>query len=689
MEDCLTGHEDAFATAKRYHRAGDLRRAEEGYRRVLEDAPQDAPVHYYLGALCLAQGRYDEAATCLREATRRAPEHGSAHDLLGIALAKQGDGAGAEACFRRALALQPHHAGAHHNLGRALDERGALDEAEASYRAAIRLQSDHYEAQLGLASLLTRRERFPEALDHFRRAVALQPHSPEAHKHLADALFAQRHHGDAEPHYRAVIRLRPGQADAHLNLGIGLLHRGSYEEAVASLRAAVRCKPDSPIGYNNLGAALLKLRRHAEARANFEQALRLQPDLAEAHQNLVSLLVDEGDLDGAKKWLLRALELAPDSADAHYNRGVLLLRSGRPEESCAAFGRALELDPAHIEAHKCLGMARLALGDFAGGWPEYDWRLKLDRFAALRLRLPLWDGAPLAGKTILLIAEQGMGDTLQYVRYTPLLRARGGRVVVACQPPLLGILTNFPGVDRLVPQGGPPVPDVDVYAPLMSVPGLFGTTLDTIPADIPYLAADPALVAQWRARLRPADGLRVGIVWQGNREQIEDRYRSFPLACFAPLARVPGVRLFSLQKGFGAEQLDAPGVGFPVTDLGRPLDERTGAFVETAAVLKNLDLLVTADTALAHLAGALGVPVWVALSHAADCRWLRAREDTPWYPTMRLFRQTAPGAWAGVFERIAVALHQRIDATQPIGGTRALPAIARGPRGSGPDDPGT
>jgi tetratricopeptide (TPR) repeat protein len=658
------GHDDALATAKRYHRAGDLGRAEEGYRRALEDAPKDTQILYYLGALCLTQGRYHEAAAYLRDATCGAPENSSAHDLLGIALAKQGDSAGAEACFRRALALQPHHAGAHHNLGKALDDRGALDEAEASYREAIRLQSSHYDAQLGLALLLVKRRRLPEALDHFRNAAALRPNAPEVFKYLGDVLFDLRQYGEAEPHYREAIRLKPDFAEAHLNLGISLFHRGRYEEAVACHQAAVRCRPDSPMPYNNLGAALLRLGRLSEARVSFEAALRLKPDFAEAYQNLASLLADQGDFEGAEQFIERSLVLAPSSAEAHFNRGVFQHRRGRPEQSLASFERALEIDPEHIEAHKCLGIARLALGDFARGYPEYDWRLRLDRFAAARLPIPLWDGSPLGGKTIMLIAEQGLGDTLQYIRYAPLIRARGGRVIVACQRPLLDILNNFPGVDRLVPQGGEPVSDVDVYAPLLSLPGLFGTTPESIPADVPYLAANPELVDQWRRALEPSDGLRVGIAWQGSRDYVEDRYRSLPLTCFEPLARVPGVCLFSLQKGFGSEQLDAPSLAFPVTDLGRRLDERTGAFIETAAVLENLDLVITADTAVAHLAGALGVAVWVALCHAPECRWLREREDTPWYPTMRLFRQAAPGNWAGVFDRMAGALRQQTETTR-------------------------
>jgi hypothetical protein len=274
---------------------------------------------------------------------------------------------------------------------------------------------------------------------------------------------------------------------------------------------------------------------------------------------------------------------------------------------------------------------------------------------------PPWDGSPLDGRTILVHAEQGLGDTMQFLRYVPLVRRRGGRVILVCQPPLMRLLSRVPGIERLV-AWGEPLPEYDVQVPLMSLPGLFGTTLETVPAEVPYLDAEPALVEAWRHRLGSYAGFQVGIVWQGNPRFRFDRLRSIPLAQFAPLARVPGVHLLSLQKGPGRDQLAALPGSFPVTDLGHQLDETTGAFLDTAAVMKNLDLVITSDTVAAHLAGALGVPVWVALHDVPDWRWLLDREDSPWYPTMRLFRQTRPGQWEEVFERIAAALHRRLAA---------------------------
>jgi hypothetical protein len=258
-----------------------------------------------------------------------------------------------------------------------------------------------------------------------------------------------------------------------------------------------------------------------------------------------------------------------------------------------------------------------------------------------------------------------MGDTLQFLRYVPLAHRRGGRVILLCQPPLVRLLARTRGIERLLAHGDP-LPAFDVHVPLLCLPGLFGTTLERVPVDVPYLEAEPPLVEAWRHRLGSYPGFKVGIAWQGNPRFRQDRFRSIPLAQFAPLARVPGVHLLSLQKGVGREQLPALHGRFPVTDLGSELDETTGAFLDTAAVMKNLDLVVTSDTSIAHLAGALGVPVWVALQDVPDRRWLLDREDSPWYPTMRLFRQTRSGRWEDVFDRIAEALRRRMAAATEL-----------------------
>jgi hypothetical protein len=325
----------------------------------------------------------------------------------------------------------------------------------------------------------------------------------------------------------------------------------------------------------------------------------------------------------------------------------------------AEFRRAIRLAPNYAEAHKNLAHSLLRGGQFAEGWREYEWRWQCREFPRLPYTQPAWDGSPLEGRTLLLCAEQGLGDTIQFVRYAPLLKRRGGRTVVAAQKPLLPLLAGCPGIDALADRDAAP-PPYDVFAPLLSLPRLLGTTPADVPAEVPYLQARPDLVERWREELRPLDGFRVGIAWRGSPGYRMDRLRSFPLSHFEPLARLPGVRLVSLQKGPGVEQLRELDGRFPVVDLAGRLDEASGPFMDTAAVMRNLDLVVSCDTAVAHLAGALGVPVWLALSCAPEWRWLVGREDSPWYPTMRLFRQESAGAWEDVFRRMAAALRERI-----------------------------
>lgn len=324
------------------------------------------------------------------------------------------------------------------------------------------------------------------------------------------------------------------------------------------------------------------------------------------------------------------------------------------EEALARFERSIQLKPDYADPHLNRSLVWLLMGRWKEGWDEYEWRWQLRTVRRRDFRQPQWDGSSLAGRTILLHAEQGLGDTLNFIRYAPLVKAQGGRVLVVAPKPLLPLLAGCRGIDHLA-AFGEPLPDFDVQVPLLTLPRLLGTRTDNVPADVPYLHVDPQRVQRWRLWLVAYQGFKVGIAWQGDRKHRSDRQRSAALTQFAPLAQVPGVQLFSLQKGAGTEQL--AGCPFAVTDLGRWLDNAGGAFLDTAAVMRNLDLVICVDTALGHLAGGLGVPVWLALPFAPDWRWLCGRTDTPWYPTMRLFRQTHNGEWQSVFSDMAAELH--------------------------------
>jgi tetratricopeptide (TPR) repeat protein len=545
-------------------------------------------------------------------------------------------------------------------------QAGDRRRAEESYRQALRLDPSDGRTWFVLAKLCEAERRPDEAVACFRQAITCCPRDPEGPFALGSLLLHQANYPDAADAFRHCLQLRPDHVEALVNLGFVLGEQEKWDEARASYERALAVRPGLPEALHNLANVHREMGRLDEALACYDQALRRRPGYAKAHVNRGVALVKQGKVDEAVASIRRGLELDPDFAEAHSSLGAALSLQEKLDESVAAYRRALSLNPDMAEAHWNLGLALLLQGNFAEGWPEFEWLWRCKKGGGVPAHdRPLWDGSPLDGKTILLYASQGLGDTIHFVRYCRLVRQRGGRTLVQVQRPLLRLLASCPGIDQLVPQRAE-LPPFDVHAALQSLPGIFGTDLATIPADVPYLFADPDLVLHWRRQLAPVRGFRVGIVWQGNPEHPWDRHRSVPLAAFEPLARVEGVRLISLQKGPGSEQLAALGGRFPVLSLGPLVDETSGPFLDSAAILANLDLLVTSDTSSAHLAGALGVPVWVALSFSPDWRWLLGRPDSPWYPTMRLVRQTALGDWAGVFDRIAAALRE---------------AAARAPRG--------
>jgi tetratricopeptide (TPR) repeat protein len=542
------------------------------------------------------------------------------------------------------LAVQQHQA-------------GQWQQAEQLYRAILQVEPQQVDALHLLGVLASQVGQHEQASTYIGQALRLQPDFVEAHINLGVALQKQGKLEEALASLHQALRLQPDSAEAHNNLGNVLQEQGQLDEAQACYQQALHLRPDYAEAHNNLGNVLQKQGKLVEALACLQQALRLKPDYTEAHNNLGNVLQKQGKLVEALACLQHALRLKPDFAEAHYNLGNVLKEQGQLTEALASYQQALRLTPDYAEAHWNRALVWLLAGDFEQGWPEYEWRWQRQEASPPRFPQPRWDGASLHGQTILLWAEQGLGDTLQFVRYAPLVQARGGCVLVACQPALVPLLSRCPGIDQLLSQGSP-LPPFDAWAPLLSLPGLLQTTLATVPRTVPYLFPDPERVQYWRQELHPLEGFKIGIVWQGNSRHQNDKQRSIPLAQFEPLARVERVQLISLQKGAGREQLEAVAERFPVIDLGQRLDG--DSLADAAAAMQNLDLLIACDTALAHLAGALGVPVWLALPFAPDWRWLLEREDSPWYPSMRLFRQQKWGDWDEVFARMAAALQQRL-----------------------------
>jgi tetratricopeptide (TPR) repeat protein len=607
------------------YRSGQHAGAANAFRQLVDQDPRNPELHHLLGLCYFRLGELPEAERCYRAAISLHSGYSDAHSNLGIALALQGKKHEAVAAFQAAIAAQPASADAHNNLGNACHELGRIDQAKAAFQEALRLNPNHPDALRNLGSLLLDRGDAAAALATLQRANQLRPNNPELLGLLGAALAQVKKHEEAAKCFSAVLAQQPNLATARNGMGIALAGLKRLDEAIASFREALRLQPNFPEAYNNMGNSLRELGRLDDSCSALEEAIRLRSDYAEAYNNL----------------------------------GITVALKNHLAEACRRYSQAIEHNPEHADAHKNLGLTLLKLGDFQRGWREFEWRWKCRDFTPRKSTIPAWEGEPLEGKAILLYAEQGFGDTIQFVRYAPLFKARGARVTVECQAPLVALIKSCAGIDEVIAAGAtPPVHDFEL--PFMSLPRVFETTVDTVPASTPYLAADPHLVERWRKELADLEGFKIGIVWQGSKNYISDNTRSFPLQLFEPLARVAGIRLISLQKGLGSEQIAELGDLFSVTDLGPRIDLGDDAFVDTAAVMKNLDLVITADTATGHLSGALGVPVWTALAFSHDYRWLFGREDSPWYPTVRLFRQDQPGAWGPVFERMASALSKRV-----------------------------
>jgi tetratricopeptide (TPR) repeat protein len=512
-------------------------------------------------------------------------------------------------------------------------------------------------------------EQLQQALEHhqagrleqagklYRDILVREPENPDA-LHLLGVIAHQlgQHEHAVELIDRA-IRAQPSTPAYYNNLGEALTALTRLDQAIAAYQQAGDLAPDYAETHNNLGIALQMAKREEEAIAAFRRAIQAKPDFAEAHYNLGNALLDTGRPEEAVRAYRAALRLLPEYAQAYNNLGIALVAQLRVDQALQTFDQALDLIPDFAEAHANKGMALLLNGQFAKGWPEHSWRFgcaeQQERSAQSRFSEPEWGGSDFAGKTLLVHAEQGFGDTIQFVRYLPAVKAKGGQVLLACQPELHRLFANLAGVDALLADARDLPVDVgfDTHVSLLELPRLFGTELKSIPQQVPYLSVDVDRVAAWRSRVA-LGRFNVGLCWAGRPTHPNDRNRSMTLAAFAPLAGVPGIAFYSLQKGAAAEQLRQPPAGMELIDYSGDLHD----FTDTGALVMNLDLVISVDTAPVHVAGALGREVWTLLPFAPDWRWLRDREDSPWYPTMRLFRQPRIGDWKAVMDQVALAL---------------------------------
>ncbi len=610
------------------------------------------------GDIHLKQGNPREALKAFDNAVRLAPSAAEPYANRGVALLELGRLDEALAAEDRALRLRPDYSGAHFNRGNVLKAMARFEDAAAAYTRALRGQPQFAEAYLNRGLALVSLDRQPEALEDFGRALRARPNYGRAHLGRAMAYRAMRQIDDAFAAIDAAIAAEPENREAKYFRCDLFVEVERHAEALAAADALLAANPGDVAALAARARALLKLKRLGEGLAAADQVIALDPDNVNVHVTRGALLAELGQEEASLAAIETARRLGASEASYLPVRALARAMLGDADAALADFAEALAADPEAAQTYYNRAFLRLSLGDWPGGWDDYEWRLKQrDPAHNAYVKLaPQWKGTPVAGQRLLVYGEQGSGDTLQFVRYLPRLLATGAAVTLIVQRPLERLIAdNFPTVDVAAEVGLRTRFDAQVS--LMSLPAIFRETLETLPRQVPYLAADPGRVAAWRERVGEG-GLRVGVIWQGARTYTRDATRSIPLAKYAPLAAVPGVRLFSVQAQVGLEQFDTLPQGMEVTRFGEALENNPDGFREMAALMANLDLLVMSDTGPTHLAGALGRPVWVSLSRNPDWRWMRERADTPWYPNMRLFRQETAGDWDGVFARIAAELRE-------------------------------
>lgn len=609
-----------------------------------------------LGDAFLKQGDPAEALKAFDAAIRLTPGMPEAHCNRGVALQELGRLDDALAAEDRSLALRPEYAMAHYNRGNVLKAMERLEDAVAAYDRSLRLKPDFADAHLNRGLALLGLDRALEALASFDRALALRPRNVAAQVGRAGCFRELHQHIQALAAIDAALALEPDNLDtATMRCGI-LIAMEQFEDALSGADALIVRHTDASTAHIARANALQKLKRFDESLAAADEAVRRAPQAHAGHTARGIALVELGRLEEGLAALNAARDFGAADASFHEWRGVALAGYGDIEEALTELNLAVEIDPENPTGRYNRAMARLASGDLAGGFADAEWRLKLPENRSKTVDVaPLWRGEELQGKKLLITTEQGHGDTIQFVRYLPLVEETGAEITFLAQGALRRLLeANFPDVDVIDDLGFRS--GFDHQISVMSLAHIFGTSLATIPQNVPYLRADPARVAKWKMRL--GDGFKVGIAWQGNPKYGRDRDRSIRLAEFAPLAAVKGARFISLQAYGGIGQLATPPPGMTIETLGEEIVNNPDGFREVAAVMENLDLLVMSDTGPAHLAGALGRPIWVALMEKPDWRWMRAGDVSPWYPTMRLFRQRRAGDWPQVFSDIAAALRE-------------------------------
>jgi tetratricopeptide (TPR) repeat protein len=591
------------------------------------------------------ENRLAEASILYREIIAKHPEHFESYHRLGLIAAQMRHLTEAVEQFRKTIRINPSFPNGHINLGNALLEGDRPQEALHHYEKALSLLPNEPSVYNSCGLALDALDRCSEAISHYNTAIALRPDYSDAFYNRGNALQKLKQFPEALKSYEQALSLQPDLAHVHSNRGKVLQEVGDLDAALASYDRAIALAPNLAEAHYNRGNALHKLNEHARALESYRQAILLRPDFAEAYSNCGNIQLELQLIDQAIRSYERAIALKPGVAEFHNNLANALQTLGRSDEALASYDQAIALKPEYAEAHVNRGLTLLREGRYGIGWKEYAWRNKAEGFAGARTDIggAEWKGEPLTGKSVLLYAEQGYGDAIQFMRYVPKVAALGARVLLEVPRRLQNLTSTLDGASAVVVKGDQ-VPPVDYHCSLLSLPLVFNTAIESIPNSTRYLRADPQRILSWANRF-PASSFKIGLAWAGNPNYRGDRTRSIGLSPLVPMLSLPGMLYVSLQKDLrvGDEALMRKCPQLIHLDVD---------FDDTAAIMCQLNIIVSSDTSAAHLAGALGLPVWVLLEWMPDWRWFSSGTNSPWYPTARLFRQPARGDWNSVIKSV-------------------------------------
>jgi len=564
--------------------------------------------------------------------------------------------------------------GEFHRLARSCANEGKTDKALTYYKQALRTNPKNFEAAFDAANMLYNADRAEEALVFYKQALNLNDSHAEVYYNYGLCLLRLEKFDEAYVAFAQAAKRNPHYIKTYVQMANIYVTKKDYAHALEIYEAALKINPDSFDLYYRMGSVLRSLEQYTQAVKAFEKALEMQPNNPYPILELANTLHMVDDYERSLELYRKALELKPDCAEALYNLGYTLKKCGDIkkahkyfEEALEVHARVLEMRPDYPLAHFSHSLSNLTLGKFEEGWPEYEYRWQSYNEKPKEFPQPVWSGQDLNGKRILIYAEQGFGDTFQFIRYGKLLKERGAYVIAQTQHQLKDIISQCQYLDEVL-SDREQLPPFDYHIALMSIPMVVNTTLETVPNEIPYLNAKEELTKLWKEKLSSDKKFKVGICWQGNKQyrtvflKKEVASKAMRLETFEPIASVPGVSVYSLQKINGVEQLEDISKTMEIHTFGPDLDEASGRFMDTAAIMKNLDLVITVDTSIGHLAAGLGAEVWVLLPYPADWRWMLDRDDTPWYPNMRLFRQPERGDWDSVLTRVVQELQEKVEA---------------------------